>query len=126
MSSKESRERRRFVRIPFHSQVLLKSADRVTVCQLLDLSLKGILLEVPPDWSAAEKQYTTVLSLSPSGKEDQIEMTVTPVHQNDTQVGFRWESIGLDSFSHLKRLLEVNLADESELNREIQALRADR
>lgn len=125
--SSTSDDRRQFVRIPFHSQVLLKLDETITVCRLLDVSLKGILLEVPADWKAAqESPFSLELALSPSSKEDRIQMQVSLVHREGNQVGFRWDSIHFESFIHLKRLLEVNIGDESELNREIHSLRAER
>jgi hypothetical protein len=38
------------------------------------------------------------------------------------RIGYRWEKIDLDSFSQLKRLVELNLGDPELLNRELSAL----
>jgi len=43
------------------------------------------------------------------------------VGDNNT-VGIRCESIDLDSISHLRRLVELNLGDPELLNRELSAL----
>ena len=41
----------------------------------------------------------------------------------DTQsIGFHCQLIDLDSITHLKRLVELNLADEGLLHRELSAL----
>jgi hypothetical protein len=37
-------------------------------------------------------------------------------------VGFAWERIDIDSFTHLKRLLQLNLEDEAQLMRELHEL----
>ncbi|MNJ70609.1 Cyclic diguanosine monophosphate-binding protein [compost metagenome] len=49
-------------------------------------------------------------------------MTVELRHVDDTQLGFICEHIDLDSLEHLCRLVELNLADRTELEREFHQL----
>jgi hypothetical protein len=44
------------------------------------------------------------------------------MHDDNHQLGFVCQHIGLESISHLKRLVELNLADQEELDRELAAL----
>ena len=46
-------ERRRFSRITFHRPAILTIGTAATMVGVLDVSLKGALLEVPPGFSAA-------------------------------------------------------------------------
>ena len=49
-------------------------------------------------------------------------MQTAVAHIDANSVGFICEHIDLDSISHLKRLVELNLGDEDLLHRELHAL----
>ena len=51
-----------------------------------------------------------------------IRMDVTVAHVEDQHIGFRCEHIDLDSITHLRRLVELNVGDIDILNRELSAL----
>jgi hypothetical protein len=51
-----------------------------------------------------------------------IEMPCTLVHVESTKVGFRREMMSIDSLTSLRRLLELNLADNLEVERELSEL----
>jgi hypothetical protein len=51
-----------------------------------------------------------------------IKMQVRLTHEDNGQLGFVCQHIDLDSISHLRRLIELNLGDEEELHRELAAL----
>ena len=51
-----------------------------------------------------------------------IEMLATVSHAEGKNVGVRCESIDLDSVSHLRRLVELNVGDESILQRDLSSL----
>ena len=43
-------------------------------------------------------------------------------HAPEDSIRVRWEKIDLDSFTQLKRLIELNLGDPERLNAELSAL----
>jgi hypothetical protein len=49
-------------------------------------------------------------------------MQVKLTHEDPGQLGFVCQYIDLDSISHLRRLIELNLGDQEELDRELAAL----
>ena len=51
-----------------------------------------------------------------------VQMDVHLAHDDHQQLGFECENIELESVTHLRRLIELNLADEEELERELAAL----
>lgn len=51
-----------------------------------------------------------------------IKMQVKLTHDDHGQLGFVCREIDLDSISHLRRLIELNLGDQAELERELGAL----
>lgn len=62
-----------------------------------------------------------VLTLS-LDDDSQISMQVTLAHTLATRLGLHCDHIDLDSISHLKRLVELNLGDPAQLQRELGLL----
>lgn len=117
--SVQPHERRRFQRIPFMAEAeLCQGAQRWTV-PLHDLSLKGLLVGRPEGWSTPGAPLQACLRLA-----DDVEvcMTVSLAHEKDGQLGFYCEEIDLDSITHLRRLIELNLGSSELLERELSAL----
>ena len=113
-------DRRRFQRIPFEADVELLRGERRWSVPLHDLSLKGLLVGRPDDWpegNAAPIQ--ACLRLAP---DVELYMTLTLAHEKDGLLGFYCREIDLDSLTHLRRLIELNLGDSELLERELSAL----
>ena len=121
MSEQTPNERRRFSRIPMDGMVRLHCGNAVYEARLLDISLKGVLVERPEAWEAPT-ETACQMELLPGDGELVIEMDGTVVHIEGHQLGIRWDHIDMDSAAHLRRLLELNLADEDLLGREIGEL----
>jgi hypothetical protein len=45
--SSHAAERRTYSRVPFHAEILMQSGNEEWSCNLLDISLKGMLVEPP-------------------------------------------------------------------------------
>ncbi|WP_085694655.1 MULTISPECIES: PilZ domain-containing protein [unclassified Pseudomonas] len=113
-------ERRRFKRIAFDAKTELSQGERIWPVKLVDLSLKGFLIEKPQPWLGDPKQdFFVSIHLS-----DEVEITMDAqlAHEDRGQLGFVCRHISLESIQRLRRLIELNLADESELERELAAL----
>lgn len=115
-------EKRRFNRIDFFADALLTQGERTWPCQLLDLSLKGALITTP-DNLQAEIGEVFLLELVLDSKEAvSIQMQVSVSHIENDHIGFRCDHIDLDSITHLRRLVELNLGDAELLDRDLTAL----
>lgn len=114
-------ERRRFSRIAFHRPAELDVRVARGTCEVLDVSLKGALVEVPVGFRAHVGQACTLVIRLDAG-DAEIRMEGEVVHREGTQVGVRCLEIDLDSISHLRRLVELNLGDDEVLHRELSAL----
>jgi len=116
-------ERRNFSRIPFHAQAHLH-ADKGELhlnCEVLDVSLNGILIVKPDGWRGQlTDKYKIDLVLD--NAQLVIKMTTAVAHIDDRAIGFICKNIDLESISHLKRLVELNLGDEALLHRELESL----
>lgn len=115
-----SNERRRFSRIAFEAPVQLEADALKWEAHLIDISFKGVLVQKPSDWpSSAPEHFKMSIPLD---AENTIHTTLRLVHAEATQLGFAVETLDLDSATLLRRLVELNLGDESLLEREMAAL----
>jgi hypothetical protein len=116
-------DRRKFWRAAFKAEASLVDADGVAMpAELLDISLKGALLSVSPQWQGRiGASYRINLKLA---DDADIVMHAVVTHVQGRDVGLRCEDIDLDSMTHLRRLVELNAGDASLLDRELAALLA--
>jgi hypothetical protein len=116
-------ERRNFSRIPFHAQAHVH-ADKGELhlnCEVLDVSLNGILIVKPDGWRGqVTDNYKIDLVLQ--NAQLVIKMSAAVAHIDGGSIGFICKNIDLESISHLKRLVELNLGDEALLHRELASL----
>lgn len=111
-------ERRQFSRILFDTKAYLNQGDKMWTTKIHDLSLNGVLVEKPVDFAPNEKSITLGFSLPDSDIE--LGMEATLVYQKDNLLGLKCVHIDVESISHLRRILELNLGDSSLLNRELE------
>ena len=118
--SEHPANRRRFKRIAFDARTELSQGQFIWPVKLIDLSLKGLLIERPEPWLGdREQDFYVDIHLS---DDVNIQMDVHLAHEDHGQLGFVCRHIGLESIQRLRRLIELNLADEAELERELGAL----
>lgn len=113
-------QRRHFTRIPFDTAYRLRPAqgDQRWRGSVIDLSFKGALLHVAADF-AAELGEAFALELILGREGLTIHMQVKLAHRHEHLAGFVCELIDLDSMTHLRRVLELNLGDPHLLEREL-------
>jgi len=113
-------EQRQFQRVHFFKRVQVTANGEQQETHCLDISLRGILLVRPEatDWHL-EQQVRVTLVLS---EEQSIDMECSVVHIDDDVVGCACDSLDLDSMTTLRRLLEMNLQNPQEVNRELAEL----
>ena len=110
-------EKRDYQRVPFkcHSQVNI--VDQSYPSELLDISLRGVLLELTPPQNIGLGSQCQ-LDIAFASCDVHLQINATLVHREENHYGFRIESLDLDSLTHLRRLLELNFGDADEINRE--------
>ncbi len=118
---KQTVEHRRFSRIPFEGKAFLRHGQTRWETQLLDISLKGALLTRPSGWRGALGDPLDLELIFDNGALV-LRMETTVAHIEDDHLGLHCLHIDLDSMAHLRRLVELNLGDTSQLNRELNAL----
>lgn len=117
----KSPEKRRFHRISFDAGCELHCRDSVWSSEVLDISLKGVLVARPANWDVPLKEPCEVVILL-DDHETGIVMAVELRHVETHRLGFKCQYIDLESATHLKRLVELNLGDQALLEREFAHL----
>jgi hypothetical protein len=121
--SEHAADRRRFKRIAFDAKTELSQGEYIWPVKLIDLSLKGLLIEKPEPWQGNREWHFLVdIHLT---DEVAIKMDVQLTHDDHGQLGFVCKHISLESIERLRRLIELNLGDPEELERELGALIED-
>ena len=116
----DSPQRRHFTRIPFDTQYQLHTPDQAQQWQgeVADLSLHGALIKCPDNFSA-QPGDKLLLNLILGQDDVSIGMEVHVVHLHDDLIGLECEHIDVESMTHLRKVLELNLGDPNLMEREI-------
>ena len=116
-------EHRHFTRISFNASatVINSRTGKKFMAELIDISFKGVLISRPSDWEGVNGEHFTV-HLQLAGQEVEINLAVIEVHNENDHIGFKTEHMDLDTATHLRRLVELNLGNESLLERELAEL----
>ena len=113
--------RRQFSRVTFHTEARLYVAGSEFPVTVLDISLKGALIRPDaPVRVLAGNEATLLLRLDEMGTL--IRMAGPIAHSAHGDMGLYCREIDLDSITHLRRLVELNLGDTSLLEREFASL----
>ena len=114
-------EKRRFSRIAFDSPVVLNFNNKSWESTLIDISLRGVLIARPDDWDETINGIFE-MKIFLNGNDSRIDIGVKQAHCINDRIGFSCEQIDLQSAATLRRLIELNLADEALLDREIAVM----
>lgn len=113
-------ERRRFTRIPYQAAARLELGGEHWQVRLLDISLNGALVSRPETLDPRPGTPCRIeISLAGGGM---IRMHARVAHAEGARIGLEREHIDIDSITHLRRLVELNLGDPALLERELHEL----
>ena len=119
---RERAQVRKYSRIQFDADARIEFAGQHYAARILDISLKGVLLDVSGAMPTPSDNQTFVLHIPLLDQVTSIQMQALLRHQEGQHIGCEWVGIDLDSMTSLRRLLELNLADNSLLERELAQL----
>lgn len=114
-------ERRNFTRVPCDAVAVVTVGDSIRRGQLVDISLKGVLIALDDKDDLAIGDLVDVGILL-TGKSPRIRMTARCAHVSARGLGVRWERMDLQSFWHLRRLIELNATTGLDTESELAAL----
>lgn len=113
-------EQRRFSRIAFDAEVDFTHNGRHWQGEVVDISLKGLMLTQPADWAGWVGDPVNIEIIL--GDDLSIYMDGRVAHVGKGSIGFTCDHIDLDSIAHLRRLIELNLGSSDLLDREFSSL----
>jgi len=116
-------ERRHYIRVTFDAPALLATAEGTYSAQVLDLSLKGALVALAPGVVLPQGTLCQ-LTVPLTSTSDHIAMSTEVAHVEGHFVGLLCRTIDLDSVTHLRRLIELQLGAPSLLERDLAELSA--
>lgn len=113
--------RRQFTRILFSIDATLEVEEQRYPVTIHDISLNGALV-TRPETEQAILNKLAVLSFNLSENDNEVVMHVAIVHEEHGDIGLRCNALDIDSVTYLRRLIELNLGDEEQLNKELSQL----
>ncbi|ODP96496.1 MULTISPECIES: PilZ domain-containing protein [Salinivibrio] len=115
-------ERRKFSRVMYRAPAILKQDEQAWHAQVLDLSLKGVLLSRPENWQADPQHTAFSLVFYLHDSDVELDMDCILVNNCENYLHLYIDHIDIDSASHLKRLVELNVGNDELLHRELAQL----
>ncbi|CCN34957.1 hypothetical protein VINI7043_29050 [Vibrio nigripulchritudo ATCC 27043] len=115
-------ERRRFSRVVYQAPARLIQGDLSLNSEIRDLSLHGLLLSSTPDTHQLSQNTMLDVDIELPESDIVISLEAEIVELNDQFMRVSIHHIDIDSISHLKRLVELNVGDEALLHRELEQL----
>ena len=106
-------EKRRFARAPFDGSATLKAGEQSLNVVLADLSLRGALLELPPD-AHLEEGVAAQLTLQLEDTDIAIALQCKVSHSRAGRAGVEFMLVDVEAMQHLRRLVELNLGNSEE------------
>ena len=113
-------EKRQFTRVPFVTQVKLSQNQQLWLGHVVDISLKGILINSATPFTFDEKQ--AVIAEISFDNEISMRVKVKQAHSNRQFYGFKFLEMDVDGMTHLRNIIMLNLGDDAACERELMAL----
>lgn len=114
-------DRRQFTRILFSISAEIEVEDKTYPVSIHDISLNGALVTAI-DSKHSLKGKIGLLHFLLSDNESEVTMNITIVHEEENETGLQCNAIDIDSVTHLRRLIELNLGDSEQINKELSQL----
>jgi hypothetical protein len=115
------KNQRKFKRLTFSCQAQLFSGKEYWLSEVINISLKGVKFVRPDNWTAQPKDSFRLILLLDNSPI--ISMSVKILHFNEKEVNAKWLKIDLDSFSKLKRIMELNTLVKNQISNELNFLK---
>ncbi|MFI9654278.1 PilZ domain-containing protein [Guyparkeria sp. GHLCS8-2] len=119
---------RRFARVEIPLPVRIRCPKETLRGTILDVSLKGILVELETAGSLGDDCVADSLNIEILSDPDHailVELTARIVRESNRTLALAWSSIELDALTHLRELLQANGVEDHQLSRELSELLYD-
>ncbi len=116
------RERRQFSRIVYQAVAELRQGSKQCSGQVKDISLHGLLLTIDSQPMPFNGDKLIDVAFILPGSDIELSMSAQVIDQVGAQLRMRIDHIDIESLSHLKRLVELNVGNDELLHRNIEHL----
>lgn len=103
-------EKRKYRRVPFHAEAIVKDGKTTITGTVDNLSMKGMLL-CNPQAGVTGNVLEIRIVLSGSTSELSIDVKGKAIRQTDKGIAVEFSEMGLDSFTHLRNVIAYNGGD---------------
>ncbi len=115
-------ERREFIRVPFRTEVSVRTSDRTLWSgSTLDVSMNGLRIATDDEPPAEGTPCEIEIVLSDADPPVIVEAQGTIVRPEPGILAIHLAELDLDSYDHLRRLILNNAADPEKAEREFDA-----
>ena len=111
-------EKRKFSRVPFHIEAEINVNGSNFKGEVENLSLKGMLVHIDDHLLELGTPLTMIINLTGVNSNLSINLKGRVVRVNQEGIGIFFEEIDLDSFIHLKNIIDYNVADPEKVKEE--------
>lgn len=115
---------RRFRRIHFETEVKLSVGHEVWFGELLEVAMKGAMIRTNAPLPLTPGTDCS-LSITLPGTTISLNFQALLVHSEERHYGFRFISEDLETFTHLRKLIELNTGDAEATRSELSAWLSD-
>ncbi len=110
--------KRNFSRVNFQSAVSINYKGQRLDFDLVDVSLKGALISSSKTLEIS-KDDSCNLEFHLGSNEVELKIDARVVYKHDNKLGLQFDKISLDSITHLRRLVELNMEDSDQIQKEL-------
>lgn len=109
---------RKFSRVRFRVNATIRTADRQFQGNVENLSMNGMFLLTGEQLAMEEPVEITIL-LTGSEPEISVNLSGRACRLTEDGIGFTFDKIELDSYTHLKNIVSYNMRDSEKVMEEI-------
>lgn len=113
-----SDNRRNFSRVQFKSTAFVNVEGNRNQVELLDISLKGALVSCDADMNV-QKEDNCSFELRLSDSDIMMTISAQVVYKREASLGLKFDNIDLESMIHLRRLVELNVGNPDQIQKEL-------
>ncbi|MBN1969326.1 MAG: PilZ domain-containing protein [Candidatus Delongbacteria bacterium] len=114
-------DKRKFSRVEFNTDTYINFNNNWIKSKLLDISLKGVLLEID-EIIDFKKNDTYEVKINLPSSLIYMNFKALLVHISGKRFGLKFVHIDSDTFIHLRRLMELNIGSDSTITDELSFL----
>lgn len=115
-------DRRQFARVAFDAPARIATREERLDATVVDLSFKGALVRLQAGARRPALGTRCWISVSLHGLDEQITLDCEVAHVSGAELGLLCRGLDIDSMTHLRKLIELQLGDPALLDRELHAL----